>query len=289
VNVLVTGGYGYIGGHLVRALVDAGNDVTVLDSMHSPRKWSFNPSKVAVLTDSVTNADAVARALHGVGMVYHLAARKDFDPSYRHPTRVFGTNVLGTSTLLAMARGAGVDRVVVTSCWHVYGNVVEATEDGPKEPVNTYGCSKLAMEAACADAINYGMNVVVLRLFSVWGGEFSPSIVDAIAHGKATLSGDGNATRDFVHISDVVEALLQARLWDAGIYNIGTTVEASSNSVWSILHPDELPSYADYPPGYVDVDRCCASMDRTYKSTKWLPKVLLHTLSRKELLQRCES
>jgi UDP-glucose 4-epimerase len=284
-RVLVTGGYGYIGGHLVNRLVEAGHDIVILDSMLSSKPWKF-PSNVVVMNDSVTNADAVSRALKGVGLIYHLAARMDYDVGYRHTMRMFSTNVMGTATLLSMARGAGVDNIVVASSAAVYGNVVEASEEGPTDPVNSYGCSKRSMEFVAKDAANLGAKLTILRFFNVWGGAYSQSVVCKIAHGHNVLYGDGNSTRDFVFIEDTVEALLQARNWE-GTFNIGTGVESTVNSIYSILRPGELPAYSNPPAGLVEIDRSVADMERTFCSTKWRPSVLMPEISRERIIQLC--
>lgn len=285
-RVLVTGGYGYIGGHLVSALLEQGWEVVVLDTMFNSRPWQFGKSVVSSKA-SVCNLDAVNRALDRVSLVYHLAARKDCARNMRHPIKIFHTNVTGTVTLLAAAHEAGVDNVVHVSTSAVYGNVLGAEESGPKSPVSLYACSKLAAEQACQHYQNIGMNIKVLRLFSVWGRAYSSSIVDMFVHGHNKILGDGTCTRDFVFIGDVLGALLRAPNWDPSVYNIGTGVETTIGGLFDVIGSGE-PEFDYVPECGGGVYKSFADMEYTCRSTGWEPKVLLHELSKHEVRQLCQ-
>jgi len=179
-----------------------------------------------------------------------------------------------------------VDNIVFTSSSAVYGDVIEAEEYGPIHPVNTYGCSKLAAEAACIDHCNLGMDVKILRLFSVWGGLHSNSIVSQMLQPDFAMRGDGKQTRDFIYVGDVVDALVEAVHWDPLIYNIGTGSEAMLIGLYRRLMGEE-PALASHIPGQDEIYRSCAAMDNTYDRVSWRPKVLLADLDLEEVKELC--
>lgn len=287
VRALVTGGYGYIGGHLVLALLREGWDVTVMDTMFNSKSWDFGyGDKLYTLNASVCNPDAVSRAVEGIDIVYHLAARMDWSRNPRHPVRLFHTNVNGTVTLLSVANVAGVDDIVFASSAAVYGNVVGAEEWGPANPVNLYGCSKLAAEQACRHYQNIGMNVKILRLYNVWGGAHSSSVVNKFVAGEKVVYEDGLQTRDFIHISDVIGAMLSCRSWEPSVYNIGTGEEITIQGLWDKLNPEEEPEYKD-TRGFVEISQSCACMDNTFMRVGWRPEKLLSELSAEDIKLLC--
>jgi UDP-glucose 4-epimerase len=293
-RALVTGGYGYIGGHLVKRLLKDGWDVTIMDTMFKRDlvgydmtwDWGRTGDRISHLNASVCNPDAVRRAMHEVSIVYHLAARMDWNAEPKHALRLFKTNAIGTTTVLSIARAAGVDNIVFTSSAAVYGDVVEAEEYGPVHPLTTYGCSKLAAEAACIDHANLGMSVKVLRLYNVWGGAYSESVVTKMLKPGFKVWGDGYQTRDFIYIHDVVDALVDAKDWDPFLYNIGTGDEYTIIGLYRRLHgrdPDSMP----YPPGYEEVRESCAAMENTHDRVSWRPRMRLVDENLKEVKQLC--
>jgi UDP-glucose 4-epimerase len=284
----VTGGYGYIGGHLVKQLLDDGWDVTIMDTMFHDRPWQWGVSgdRMYTLNASVCNPDAVRRAMDGVDVVYHLAARTDWNSAPKHSLRLFKNNAIGTVTVLVGARAAGVDNIVFTSSAGVYGNVVEAEEYGPVHPVTTIGCSKLAAEAACVDHANLGMSVKVLRLYNVWGGAYSESAIDKMLMPGFKIRGTGEQTRDFIHITDVVAALVAAKNWDPFIYNVGTGDECTIIGLYRRLFGQE-PDFEPFPPGYEEVYESCAAMDNTYDRVSWRPKIHLADFDKSGVQQLC--
>jgi len=255
-RVLVTGGCGFIGQHLVRALVARGMDVRVLDAV-AAHTVVAQPG-VSFSQHTVTNYDACLRAMRGVHLVYHLAARDDWSPAIQHPARIFSTNTRGTVEVLTAARATGVQKVILASSWEVYGNVMPSVEDMPCNPITPVGASKLAAEIAGRLYTQIGLDVVILRLFEVWG-EGGNSAVEAFAAGRREIEGDGTQTRDFVHIDDVVAALCRAYQWDAGIYNLGSGVETAVLGLYRLLRTDE-PIFI--PPRQNLITRSCADLER---------------------------
>jgi UDP-glucose 4-epimerase len=270
IRVLVTGGFGFIGTHLVHSLVDKDYDVCIFDSLLSGNKGSVAGLGCSAMQHTVCNYDAVRRAMEGVTIVYHLAARMDWNQSPQHPAKLFSTNTHGTVEVLTAAREAGVQKVVFSSSAAVYGNVVPGSVGGPCLPISCYGASKLAAEAACEAFNNLGLEVVVLRIFNTYG-DGGHGVVNAFQNGSGVIHGNGQQTRDFVHIKDVVRALLGAYYWDAGTYNIGTGVETSVLDVWKMLYPASEPEYASARP--YDIIRSCA--DLTTVQDVWKAKTTL--------------
>lgn len=283
-HILITGGQGYIGSHLTKAFLESGHAVTTLDTGFNtkpvPDLGKYN-GKLVRHQASIANPDAVGRALQGVDVIYHLAARSDWENSPRHPLRLVETNVQGTATVLAMARKAGVDKVIVTSDVAVYGNLVGAKPTDPCIPVNMYGASKLAAEAVCRGFYQLGMEIIILRLASVYGRSGSCSVINKFVGGHDIIYGDGDQTRDFIFIDDVINALVNSFKWDPNIYNIATGEEVSINGLWHILRPVEEPTYV--APVVDEVFRFCGNID----STPWRPDTLLSNLDGEAIRQHC--
>ncbi len=264
-TVVVTGGCGFIGSHLVRRLLRDEHTVSILDTFYTghPSNLGDCYPECSVIQGSVTNWDAVRRAMSGCHMVYHLAARMDWSKKPRHAAALVKTNVMGTTWVLTMARAMGVQRVVFTSSASVYGSVFPGIEGGPCLPVSTYGSSKLAAEAICRGFNVTGLEVVVLRLFNVHGIG-GHGVVEAFKGGGNIVYGDGAQTRDFVHVSDVVNALIGAQGWYPTIYNVGTGNETTISGLWHKLRGDK---FGDEEPQYIPsstggIDRSYADLDK---------------------------
>lgn len=286
-KVLVTGGSGYVGGHLVQKLLDLGHYVRILDTGFNGRKWDFHcsPTMLGRMAASVTNQDAVGRAMQQIDVVYHLAERSDWCAKPNHPIKIIRTNTLGTATVLSEALKAGVANVVVLSSAAVYGDVVGADEVSITFPVDEYGASKLAADSLVSAFP--GLDVKVLRLFSVWGRCFDGSVVSRFAKDeKPKIFGSGDQTRDFVFIDDVVDALIGAEAWESAIYNIGTGNEVTIEGLWRLLRDDEPVVAQPTKPNVVF--RSCADMSWTLSRTNWKPQTILSELSREEIIKLCE-
>jgi UDP-glucose 4-epimerase len=287
-HILITGGQGYIGTHLTKSFLDAGHTVTTLDNCFSAKPsfdFSNHNGRLIRHQASVANPDAVGRALQGVNVIYHLAARSDWENAPRHPLRLFETNVQGTATVLTMARKAGVDKVIFTSDAAVYGNIVNARPTDPCVPVNMYGASKLAAEAVCRGFYQTGMSVTILRLYSVWGKANSCSVVNKFAAGHNVINGDGFQTRDFVYIDDVIKALKSCINWDENFYNIATGEEVAINGLWNIINSTCIvPTFVeDTVIGQEEIYRMCGNID----ATPWRPETLLSNLTGDKIKQLC--
>lgn len=222
--VLVTGGAGFIGSHLVEALRARGRRVRVLDDFSSGRRESVSRrGEVEVLAGDVRNPDVLRRAVRGVDLVFHQAALRSVPGSVEDPFSYHDVNATGTLRLLLAARDASVRRVVFASSSSVYGDqsVLPLDEDLRPQPVSPYGASKLAGEHYCANfARHYGLETVSLRYFNVFGPRQDPAspyaaviprfILAARGGLPLEIHGDGKQTRDFTYVGNVVDANLAA-------------------------------------------------------------------------------
>ncbi|GGM65108.1 UDP-glucose 4-epimerase [Halarchaeum rubridurum] len=233
-TALVTGGAGFVGGHLARALCERGATVHVLDdcSTGAPERV---PDAATLVEGDVRDDAAVREAMAGVDVVFHEAAIVSVERSVDDPEGTHAVNVDATLGVLEAAREVGA-RVVFASSAAIYGapKAVPVPEGAPKEPSSPYGLEKLSADHYCrlyADL--YGVETVALRYFNVYGpgqrgGPYSGVITkfaeQARAGGPLTVQGDGTQTRDFVHVADVVRANLAAATTDetGTAYNVGT-------------------------------------------------------------------
>ena len=245
-TVCVTGGAGFIGSHLVEALLARGCTVTVLDNLSTGRRENV-PAAARLVEGDIRDDDAATTALEGCDAVCHLAARVAIRSSFEFAVEDAETNYAGTASVLrASAVVGGLRKVVTTSSMAVYADAPSASpipETHPTVPVSPYGVSKLAAERLthlmCERS---GQESVVLRLFNTYGPRqaYSPYVgvvtifTTKIRRGETPLVfGDGEQSRDFVHVADVVQGYLAALAADVSgeTFNIGTGVSTSIRSV----------------------------------------------------------
>lgn len=240
-SICVTGGAGFIGSHLVEAFLDRGHRVLVIDDLSSGRRENLPPEAELQVLD-IRSREAVDRlTAGGIDLLVHQAAQMDVRRSVADPVFDAEVNVAGTLNLLEAARKGGVRQVLFASTGGaIYGEqeVHPAPEDHPARPLSPYGVAKLAVERYLFYySREYGLSATCLRYANVYGERQNP-------HGEAgvvaifskllvegrpvTIHGDGLQTRDYIHVSDVVQANLAAA-GRAGfhIYNVGTGVETS--------------------------------------------------------------
>jgi UDP-glucose 4-epimerase len=241
-RALVTGGAGFIGSHLVDALLARGATVAVVDDLSSGRREQV-PDGAALHVVDISDAPAIAELVLGErpDVVFHLAAQIDVRRSLADPARDARLNVAGTAAVLEAARAGGARRVLLASTGGaLYGetDVLPTPESTPLAPFSPYGASKAAAESYC-DLFTrlHGLSTLALRFGNVYGPRQDPhgeAGVIAIFAGAAaerrpvTVYGDGRQTRDYVYVADVVAGFLAAADSDLiGAVNIGTGVETS--------------------------------------------------------------
>lgn len=221
-RALVTGGAGFIGSHLVDALVDDGIDVVVVDNLASGRVENVSP-RAELIEGDVADPELVAKAIVGCEVVFHQAALGTITQSIQRPLATDQTNVHGTLTVLDAALREGVRRVVLASSASVYGGAKKAPirERTPLVPKTPHAVSKLAAEQYARVAWElHGLETVRLRYFNVFGprqrhassdGPVIPHFVEALTTGaRPQVHGDGRQVRDFTFVADVVQANLRA-------------------------------------------------------------------------------
>ncbi len=264
---LVTGGAGFIGSNTAEELVRRGHEVVVLDDLSSgtPENLAGVKSKIEVLKYSITDPSKLREACRGVDFVIHLAARTSVPQSMTDPCDTNRVNVDGTLNVLVAARDAKVKRVVFAGSTAVYGDttVLPTNEKVPPAPISPYGASKLAAETyGQVFGRSYGLEFVSLRYFNVFGPRQDPSSpysgvlsrfhAALLGGSQPIVFGDGEQSRDFVFIGNVVEANLLAceAKGAAGLaINIGTGERHTLNQTLALLEKiTGQPSNAKYAP-----------------------------------------
>ena len=223
-KVLVTGGGGFIGSNLVRGLLERGDTVRVLDNFATGNRDNLDGVDVEVIEGELRSYERVHNAVRGAEVVFHLGALGSVPRSVQDPLTTSAVNVEGTLNVLLAARDEGVGRVVYASSSSVYGSAatLPAQEASPVDPISPYGVAKLAAERYCVSfsRVYESFETVVLRYFNVFGPRQSPHsqyaavvplFLTAIAAGEPlTIFGDGEQSRDFTYVQNVVEANLRA-------------------------------------------------------------------------------
>ncbi|MET7677811.1 UDP-glucose 4-epimerase GalE [Streptomyces seoulensis] len=297
---LITGGAGYIGAHVARAMHGAGEDVVVLDDLSAAVPERL-PEGVPLVEGSTLDGDLLKRVFadHGITGVVHLAARKQVGESVAEPVRYYRENIGGLATLLDAIADTGVRRLVFSSSAAVYGNpdVDLITEDTPCLPVNPYGETKLAGEwLVRAAGRAHGISTVCLRYFNVAGaaapeladtGVFNivPMVFDRLTRGEAPRifgadypTPDGTCIRDYIHVADLAEAHLAAarRLSEDAptgdlTLNVGrgegVSVRELITLIGEVTGDRREPVTEDRRPG--DAPRAVASAERAAAELGW--------------------
>ncbi len=289
---LVTGGAGFIGSHLVDALVEAGHEVRVLDDLFTGRRAQVHPD-AELRIGSITDAAVLREALAGVEVVFHQAAHGAVGRSLADPAATDAVNVHGTVMVLTAARDAGARRVVFASSSSVYGGAADppTPESAPTRPRSPYAVSKLAAEWYCrVFAEVFPLETVALRYFNVFGPRQRPDstyaaviplFTRAMLAGEApVIFGDGRQSRDFTFVTDVVRANLLAaeaptEVCNAGVYNVAPgTARTLLELVEVLAHLtgwEGTPRFGPPRPG--DVRRSQADATAARRDLGWHPTV----------------
>jgi len=268
-RVLVTGGAGFIGSHLVERLVNDGHHVTIIDNMHTGRPENLthlDPEKITIHVADIADHDVIAPLFEGIEWVFHMAAMADIVPSIQQPVPYHRSNVDGTISVLESARAADVKRFVYAASSSCYG--IPETYPTPEEtlpnPMYPYALTKWVGEQYVMHwAQTYGMQAVSLRLFNVfgprhrttgaYGAVFGVFLAQKLAGKSFTIVGDGEQTRDFTFVTDIVDAFVTAAQSDVSgeIMNVGTGGTYSVNHLVGLLGGEK--TYIPKRPGEPDV------------------------------------
>ena len=291
-RVLVTGGAGFIGSNLVRALLERGDDVRVLDNFSTGNRENLAGLDVEVVEGELRSYERVHNAVRGVEIVFHLGALGSVPRSVQDPLTSNAVNVDGTLNVLLAARDEGVRRVVFSSSSSVYGTRRElpVTEDQAPDPLSPYGVAKLAAERYCVSfaRVYESFESVVVRYFNVFGPRQSPLsqyaaviplFITAIAAGKPIrIDGDGEQSRDFTYVANVVDGTMRAA--DAAgasgrIFNVAASAPVSVNhvaeTIGRILDRPVEKEFA--PPRAGDIRDSWADIGRARESFGWEPSI----------------
>lgn len=285
-KALVTGAAGFIGSHIVDALVARGDEVICIDDESAPQNETFhwNQNTLNIIDDI---RDLYLRKYYAdVDVVFHLAARSRIQPTVNNPSECFSVNVLGTQEVLEASRIAGVKRVVYSASSSYYGHASKPPflEYAPKGCATPYSLSKWQGEEVCDLYTKlYGLSTVSLRYFNVYGpreplkGEYAPVMGLFLRQKESgqpmTIVGDGRQRRDFTHISDVVTANLQAadKISVTGPVNIGTGHNYSINDLADMIGGERV-----YVPERIGETReTLANNMRAREELKWQPRISL--------------
>ena len=303
-SVLVTGGAGYIGSHVVRLLHQRGESVVVVDDLSSGLAERIGSSKLVKLNLASPNAvEVLAQTIreHEVKSVIHLAAQKQVGVSVQEPERYYSENIGGMANLLSAMRQTGVDRLVFSSSAATYGmpDVDSVTEDAACNPINPYGETKIIGEWMSANASRaWGLRAANLRYFNVAGAGWPeladtavmnlvPIVFAALKAGKDPVvfgddypTADGSCIRDYVHVHDLAEAHLSALDYlerddrKFSTFNVGT---GSGSSVFEVLSEVKRVTGIDFKIDLQarragDPPSLCANVSRIEEELGWTAK-----------------
>ena len=282
-NVLVTGGAGFIGSHVVEKLLARGDAVTVIDDFNDFYDPALKRRNIRRFADKVKLVEAdicgdlqPVLAAQSFDAIIHLAARAGVRPSIAQPQLYTRVNIIGTQNLLELARKFGVKKLVFASSSSVYGvnQKVPFSEDDPIfNPISPYAATKLAGEALCHVYHHlYGLDIVCLRFFTVYGPRQRPDLAirkftEAILAGKPIdVYGDGSSRRDYTHIDDILQGILACleRSFGYEIINLGESrtvelrelVRLIEKSTGKKAQTRQLPTQpGDVPITYADISK----------------------------------
>jgi UDP-glucose 4-epimerase len=290
-KVLVTGGAGFIGSHVVDAFLAEGHQVAVVDDLSTGREDNLNPRARFYPVDIRSPDLAEVFATEKPEVVSHHAARANVRESMEKPLLYADVNILGSLNLLELSRTHGVRKFIYISTGGVvYGEpqYLPVDEDHPINPLDPYGASKHHVEHYVhLYQANYGLSYTVLRYPNVYGPRQDPygeaGVVAIFVHRmlqgqQVVINGSGDQERDFVYVSDVARAnLLALERGDGGIYNVGSGVGTSINAIFSRLRSitgyqgDEVHG----PPKLGEVYRVFLDSSRAHEALGWWPQVSL--------------
>ena len=287
---LVTGGAGFIGSHLARALIERGDAVRILDDLSSGLRHNLAGLDVDLQQEDIRDQGALDQAMKDVELVFHLAAMTSVPKSVEAPHRCYEVNLIGSLNVLCAAYRAGARKVVLASSCAVYGETPPPMrEDAVAQPLSPYAASKLAMEEAARLFFEtHGLETICLRFFNIYGPRQAPDseyaavipefIQVMMREGRPVIFGDGSQTRDFVYVSDVVRATLLAgeRKAPVGlVVNVGSGKSISISALAEALRK-QFPGAAEPsfgPPRQGDIAYSVADMHRADQALGYRPEV----------------
>lgn len=292
---LVTGGAGFIGSHLVEALLERGDQVRVLDDFSTGRRSNLDgpTDQIDLMTGSIADFETVRAAVQGVDYVLHHAAVSSVQHSIRDPLNAHTVNVVGTLNVLRAAKEAGVRRVIYAGSASAYGNQpADALHEGlAGQPLSPYAATKLSAELYCMMyAHTYGLETVIFRYFNVFGPRQDPAseyssviplfVTRLIDDARPIIYGDGLQSRDFVYIQNVVNANLIActaptEQVSGQVFNIASGERTSLLQLLSAINQELGKAIEpDFRPARVgDIRHSRADIDKARRLLGYVPEI----------------
>ncbi len=318
-KVLVTGGAGFIGSHLVERLLEAGHEVDVLDDFndyYDPRIKRANlgavHARAGIYEADIRDEAGVERIVGGggYGTIVHLAARAGVRPSIKEPRLYIDTNIIGTYNLLEAARQAGIGRFICASSSSVYGVLKTAPfreEMALTETISPYAATKLAGEQLCSNYSHlYGMRTINLRFFTVYGPRQRPDLAihkftHFIHEGKPIDQyGDGSTRRDYTYVDDVIQGVMACLTYEGQLCDVFNLGENQTTTLTELIHAIEevlgkkavinrMPEQpGDVPLTYADISkaRSLLGYNPTTKIKEGIPKFVDWYLHARKKLEK---
>ena len=287
-KTLVTGGAGFIGSHLVEALLSAGHDVTVLDNFSSGRIDNLEDAidRIHLEECDISRGGIWDEKFHSIDWVFHLAALADIVPSIQNPDTYFATNVNGTFNVLQASKKASVKRFIYVASSSSYGipDSYPTPEEAEAKPQYPYALTKhIGEELVLHWESVYGLPALSLRFFNVYGRRsrtsgtygavFGVFLAQKLAGKPFTIVGDGEQTRDFTYVTDIVAALIKAAgsEFSGRTYNVGSGATISINRLVRLLGGDKV--YIPKRPG--EPDCTFADISRIQSVLGWVPHITI--------------
>lgn len=282
-RVVVTGGAGFIGSHLVDLLVARDYQVVVLDNLSTGTRDQVHPDAALVVADVTRRAELIPH-IHEGDLVFHLAGSISVPYSLAHPEETYITNVGGVVNVLSVAKEAHSHRVVFISSAAVYGNQdVPVSEDARPRPLSPYGIEKLVGEQYCQLFSRvYGLSTVSIRPFNIYGprqtsvdGALIPTLITKSKRGEPlTIVGSGEQLRDFVYVADVVRAL--AAVGEAAQPLVGEVFNAGSGVGTPVIDVAKLIGGSiEHLPARTEIQDSVADIAAIARAVSWKPTVAL--------------
>ncbi len=286
---LVTGGAGFIGSHIVEALIKKNNDVIVLDNFSTGRKNNLEfikSKKLKVIKVDISNYQKIEKYFYKVEKVFHLAALADIVPSIENPYSYFDSNVVGTLNILRASLKYKIKKFVYSASSSCYGipKTYPTKENSKIQPQYPYALTKwMGEELVMHWSKLYKLNCTSLRLFNVYGTRsrtsgtygamFGVFLAQKLHRKPFTIVGDGNQKRDFTYVKDVVDAFIKASKFKKSgkVFNVGSGKTVSVNQVVAYLKGKKV--FIKKRPGEPDIT--FAEIKKIKKELKWYPKITI--------------
>ena len=287
-KILVTGGGGFIGSHLVDKLIEIGHKVVVIDNLSTGKKENLNPKAKFYKIDICSPKISEIFKKEKIQFVFHLASQINVKKSVENPILDAKINILGSLNIIKIGKEFKIKKIIFSSSGGaVYGEAkkIPTPENYFERPISPYGISKLAIENYLKFYRDFfGLNFISLRLSNVYGprqnskgegGVIAIFTDKLLKENQPEIFGDGNQTRDFIYIDDAVSAFVKALQYDGKelIFNIGTQTEISINNLYQkllkIIGVKIKPQYNLARPG--DLKRSCLDISKAKRELKWKP------------------